>query len=95
MRVIKSPYAENRKVNTDTHANWGLLVDAQAAASSLSTPLPQSFSHPSVLPLGPPPPSGQFLLSVSASSSSSPLTLRCPPAAWPPTLLSSLSVPLS
>lgn len=37
MRVIKSPYAENRKVNTDMYANWGLLIDVQAAASCLPT----------------------------------------------------------
>lgn len=58
MRVIKSPYAEKRKVNTDTYANWGLLVAAQAAACSLSAPLPQLVSCSPVLPLGPPPPSG-------------------------------------
>lgn len=95
MRVIKSPCAEKRKVNTDTYANWGLLVVAQAAPA----PSPLHCLHRSpvlqcsllVLLL----PQGQFLLSVSAVSSSSPLTVRCPPAAWPPALLSSLPVPLS
>ena len=74
MRVIKSPYAENRKVNTDTYANWGLLIDVQAAASSSPhhclnrSPVLQCSLLALLLP------QGWLLLSVFAGSPSSPLT---------------------
>lgn len=77
MRVIKSPYAENRKVNTDMYANWGLLRDVQAAASCLPTTcLPTTVRSPGLqcCLLAFLLPQGWLLLSVFAGSSSSSLT---------------------